>query len=368
MKAILLKSHFILLFIAFLMGFSTGQAQVFNENNLRIISEMMDKDLQSDLFSGVVMLAENGKIVFNKAYGYADRESKKAMSTGTEFRLASVTKLFTLVSIMQLYDEGKLSMDDNLGKFLDGFSSDISKKVTIRQLLTMSAGFRDYRQAKEYRKNPLAYRSVDDYLKVIKKEKLLFKPGSRFSYSNSGFVVLGAVIEKVSGKNYYAYVNEKIFSASNMTHSYFPNPAPDGNQALPYIKNSKGEYERVNELFPASPSSNAVSTAGDMLNFLSKVCTTNELMSDKSKILFFSQYAPNYSGNLDTLKSTTRKDFGWIGGLPGESTMVMYKIRNNIAFIVLSNFSDVGPEIFDGIISILRTGKYQELQQSPPGK
>jgi CubicO group peptidase (beta-lactamase class C family) len=144
------------LFIVFLTGFSIGQAQVFSDNTTRTISEMMDKNRQSDLFSGVILLAENGKIVFDKAYGYADRENKKAMSTGTEFRLASVTKLFTLVSIMQLYDEGKLSMDDKLGKYLVGFSADISEKVTIRQLLTMSAGFGDYRQDQEYAKNPLS--------------------------------------------------------------------------------------------------------------------------------------------------------------------------------------------------------------------
>ena len=363
MKKKLFTSPVLLLSLLFIFAeFPVAKAQIMNEEIVGKISGMMNEYLKSDEFSGVVLISENGKIVFNNAYGYADRETKIAVTAGTGFRLASVTKLFTLVSIMQLYDEGKIGMDDTLGKFLAGFSPDISKKVTIRHLLTMSSGLGDYRQDKEYEKNPLAYSSVNDYLKVIRKEKLEFEPGSKFRYSNSGFVVLGAIIEKVSGKNYYQYIKERIFQSSGMSQSYFPKPAPDGNQALPYRKNDTGKYERVKELYPASPSSNAVSTSGDLLKFLTKACTTNELMSDKAKALFFSQYDGNFTGDWETLKKTTRKDFGWVGGLPGESTLAMYKISNNLAFIILSNFSDVSPDVLDNIISILRTGSYKELR------
>lgn len=365
MKSKVFKSFFlILLFIFLFSGLSDGQELKLNENEIRIISGMMDKYEQMELFSGIVLLAKNGNTVFQKAYGYADKENKIRNTINSDFRLASVSKLFTIAAICKLYDEGKLDFNDKIGKYLDGFSKDISEKVTITHLIKMTSGFGDYLRNDEFRKNRSAFKSVNELLRIIKKEELAFEPGSDIMYSNSGFVVLGGIIEKISGKDYFEYIKDNILIPSGMEHTYFSDSSGNRNEVVRYNRDIFGECKKVLTVYPPTPAGNACSSPDDLFKFTNIIFKTNDIVSEKAKELCFIDVNLQYindSGNWVTSSNST-KVFGWTGGLPGISTILGHIIKDDLTIIILSNYSNISSEVADNIISVMISGKHKDVQ------
>jgi D-alanyl-D-alanine carboxypeptidase len=147
----------------------------------------------------------------------ADREYKSANTLQTCFSLASVNKMFTAVALMQQVQAGKVALDDPLGKYLTDYpNKDLAAKVTIGELLTNTAGTGDI-WGPEFDKHRLELHTVQDYINLYGNRALRFEPGSRWEYSNYGFVLIGAVIEKVSGESYGDYVREHVFEPAGMT-------------------------------------------------------------------------------------------------------------------------------------------------------
>ena len=174
---------------------------------------------KQDKFSGVVLIAKDGKPVFEKAYGLANKAKNIPNNTETRFNLGSMNKMFTAVAIAQLAEAGKLSFDDTVGKHLPDYpNKDVANKVTIHQLLTHTSGLGSYWNAK-FEAKKATIKSVSDYLALFADEPLKLEPGKRFQYSNSGFIVLGAIIEKVSGQSYYDYVREHIYKPAGMKNT-----------------------------------------------------------------------------------------------------------------------------------------------------
>ncbi len=185
------------------------------------LDELMTKYDSMQLFSGVVLLAKDGNIVYEKPFGYADWENKVALNNQTLFNIASITKMFTATMIKQLEKEGNLSLSDPLNKFVNIYPDNIGSKITIDMLLNMKAGLGDYLMDPAYNRNISKFTNVDAYLELIKNEPLLFEPGTDTRYSNSGYAVLGGVIEKASGKTYVENLKERIFDPLGMKNSYF---------------------------------------------------------------------------------------------------------------------------------------------------
>ena len=181
------------------------------------LREKLQRDTASDRFSGAVLLAKDGKPVFAQAYGLADRERKTPNTLQTRFRIGSMNKMFTAVSTLQLAQAGKLRLDDPLGTYLPDYpNKDVASKVTIRQLLTHTGGTGDI-FGPEFDAHRLELRTHQDYVNLFGKRAPKFEPGSRSEYSNYGFVLLGAVIEKVSGESYYDYVRKHVYDPAGMT-------------------------------------------------------------------------------------------------------------------------------------------------------
>jgi CubicO group peptidase (beta-lactamase class C family) len=168
-------------------------------------------------FSGTVLVASKGKPVFSQAYGLADREHKIANTLTTRFRIGSMNKMFTAVSILQLVQQGKASLTDPLGKFLPDYpNKDVASKVTIQHLLTHTGGTGDF-FGPDFDAHRLELRTSEDYVKLFGNRPLRFEPGTRFEYSNYGFLLLGLVIEKASGQSYYDYVRDHVYKPAGMT-------------------------------------------------------------------------------------------------------------------------------------------------------
>jgi CubicO group peptidase (beta-lactamase class C family) len=176
----------------------------------------LDKETAADRFSGAVLVAKNGNAIFEQAYGMADRTAKIPNKTTTRFRIGSMNKMFTAVAILQLVQQGKIALTDMLGKFLPDYPNhDVASKVTIHTLLTHTGGSGDI-FGPEFDAHRLELKKLDDYVALYGKRGLAFEPGSRWAYSNYGFLLLGVIIEKVSGQSYYDYVDEHIFKPTGM--------------------------------------------------------------------------------------------------------------------------------------------------------
>jgi CubicO group peptidase (beta-lactamase class C family) len=195
---------------------------------------------QEGRFSGAVLVAEKGKVEFEGAYGLACREFRVANSLDTRFDVGSCNKDYTRVAILQLRALGKLSLDDTVGKFLPDYPNEtVRDRVTIRQLLDHRSGLGDY-FTEEYDQTPMSkLREVEDYIPIWGPKPLLSEPGSEERYSNYGYTVLGAVIEKVSGQRYDEYVVEHVFKPAGMTRSgFFETDAVVADVAVGYTRMS----------------------------------------------------------------------------------------------------------------------------------
>src|SRR5215216_4260621 len=181
------------------------------------LGKRLDEDVAAGRFAGAAAVARNGKTVFAKAYGLADREKKTPNSLKKRFRLGSMNKMFTAVATLQLVQSGKLDLKAPFGNYLTDYpNKDVASKVTIEQLLTHTGGTGDI-FGPDFDKHRLELKTLRDYVNLYGQRALEFEPGSRWQYSNYGFLLLGVVIEKVSGQSYYEYVRDHIFKPAGMT-------------------------------------------------------------------------------------------------------------------------------------------------------
>jgi len=206
------------------------------------LHKMISAKVENNEFSGVVLVAKDGHPLFHRAYGYASKRFKVPNRPDTKFNLGSCNKSFTAVAIAQLAEQEKLSLDDPIGKYLDIFPSDIAGNVTIRHLLNMRSGWGDFWENEAYLARFSKLRTVSDYMEFIKDMPLDFEPGSNFQHSNTGFYVAGAIIEAVSGMDYFTYVKKNIYDPAGMADSdSYHKDGPVENLAIGYTNMNRND-------------------------------------------------------------------------------------------------------------------------------
>ena len=249
----------------------------------------LQEQIYRDEFSGTVLVVKDSKKLFEFSSGFANQEKNISNSPNTLFNIGSIDKVFTGVAISQLAQTGKLSFQDTISKYLPNFPKEIAEKITIHHILTHTEGFPSYFN-KKYISDRLQIHTVNDYLELFKDEPLLFNPGEKYQYSNSGYVVLGAIIEVITGKSYFEYIEEEIFKKSGISRSNHFDPDFSNQQiALGYTNCKLHSQEvvpgprRVNtdELPPiASPAGGGYSTCDDLYIF-SQALLSNKLLSEE---------------------------------------------------------------------------------------
>lgn len=169
-------------------------------------------------FSGVVLIADHGKVIYQSAKGYADRVAHKPIDSATVFELASVSKQFTAMLVAMLAEEGKLKYDDSLSNYIPGLPY---RGITIRHLLNHTSGLPDYQKLMDEKWDKAKVANNDDIIAYLKKfhPAAEFKPGTKYNYSNTGYVLLGTVVEKASGVDFVALAHQRIFDPLNMTQT-----------------------------------------------------------------------------------------------------------------------------------------------------
>ncbi|HVN19370.1 MAG TPA: serine hydrolase domain-containing protein [Dongiaceae bacterium] len=224
----------------------------------------------ADTFSGAVLIAKDGKPIFAQAYGFADREHKAPNALKTRFRIGSMNKMFTAVATLQLLQAGKLDLKDTVGKYLSDYpNKDIASNVTIQELLTHTGGTGDI-FGPDFEQHRLELRTLADYLKLYGSRGPKFAPGTHWEYSNYGFILLGAIIEKVSGKSYYDYVSEHIYVPAGMTSTGSePEDAAVPDRSIGYTKMDSALWQPNTATLPyrGTSAGGGYSTVEDLARF-----------------------------------------------------------------------------------------------------
>ena len=207
---------------------------VTEKDRLQEIGSFLKRMGDADIFSGAIVIARDGKPVFAHAYGYADREKKIPNTVETPFLVGSITKLFTGLAIGQLVEQGKLSYEDPLAKFLPDFPDpESARKINIKHLLSHTSGLGDYLGTQAYRDALDRMVTVKARVDIFERKPPAFDPGTKWAYSNMGFELLGRVIEIVTGQDYYDYMQKNVFAPAGATSASFPLQPKIGVAAVP---------------------------------------------------------------------------------------------------------------------------------------
>ena len=207
---------------------------VTEKERLQEIGSYLKRMGDADIFSGAVVIARDGKPVFSQAYGYAEREKKIPNTVDKPFLLGSINKLFTGLAIGQLAEQGKLSYDDPLAKFLPDFPDpESARKIKIKHLLSHTSGLGDYLGTQAYRDAMDRIVTVKARVDIFERKPPAFEPGTKWAYSNIGFELLGRVIEIVTGQDYYDYVQKNVFAPAGATSASFPLLPKNGVAVVP---------------------------------------------------------------------------------------------------------------------------------------
>jgi len=295
------------------------------------VAAAVDKAAADDKFSGVVLVAKDGTPLLSRAWGMADPAKGIANRTDTKFNLGSINKIFTHVAIGQLAAAGKLSLNDTIAKHLPDLKVPSADKITIEQLLQHKSGLGDFFGPK-FMTSHASVRTLSDYAALFAGQPLQFEPGTDEKYSNAGFVVLGLIIEKVSGQSYYDYIRDHITKPAGMTDT--ASYAVDENVPNRAVGQTKrgpegplpARQSNVNTL-PGRGSSagGGYSTAADMLRF------SQALLADKLLPKRWTDWL--FSGKLD---GPSQRNIGVAGGAPGINAVL--EIAPPYTIVVMSNF------------------------------
>jgi CubicO group peptidase (beta-lactamase class C family) len=342
------------------------------------LKKYLEQASAAEQFSGAVLIAKDGKPLYKAAYGLACRSFNAPNRVDTKFNLGSMNKMFTAVAIAQLAEKGKLSFDDPISKYLtDWLPEAIARKVTIHHLLTHTSGLGSYFNEKFMKSLRELYRKIDDYKPLVADEKLEFEPGTKWSYSNTGFLLLGAVIEKVTGQSYFDYVRENIYKPANMinTDCYEMDDVVP-NLAIGYA-HPQGKWK--NNLFmhviKGGPAGGGFSTVEDLLNF-DIALRNHKLLSPEYTRLVLSakpeRNSPRYGYGFGVEENP--RAVGHSGGFPGISSNLLMFLDSGYTLAVLSNV-DAGSfdvvELFKGMLQAQikqqqKSDKWEQAVPPPP--
>jgi len=312
-------------------------------------------------FNGSALVAKNGVILLNKGYGYRNATDKVANNEQTIFQLGSVTKQFTSAVILKLQEEKKLSVSDKLSKYFPGYPKGDS--ITIEQLLTHTSGIYNYTNDGKFMANEVTKSANREMMMALFKDKPLdFSPGSSWSYSNSGYSLLGYIIEAVTKKPYEQAVRKYIFTPLKMTHSGFDFTHLKSNEkAIGYFKlNDKEKVEAPIVDSSVSFSAGAIYSTISDLYLWHKALQKNSILSREQQE---KAYTPvknryGYGWSIDSIEGKRRVSHG--GGIHGFITTIARVPEDDICIVLLSNASNTTlGEISKSIFAILYGKEYE---------
>jgi len=306
------------------------------------VDEYLKASMKVRRFAGSVLIARNGHVLVSKGYGMANLEDGALNTPQTKFRLGSLTKQFTSMAVMMLQERGKLSVGDLVCKYLPDCPA-AWQAITIRHLLTHTSGIPNYTALPDFRNFARTTMAVPALVDLFKNKPLDFAPGEKYSYSNSGYIVLGYVIERASGKSYQDFLRENIFVPLRMVNSGY-----DGNMLLDHRaagyaldpeSNSTVNAAYIDMSIPFSAGA-LYSTVEDLLLW-DQALYTERLVSLKSLDEMFTPFKSNYAYGWSVGKQFDRRSISHGGDIYGFASHISRYPDDRVTVIVLTNHEGV---------------------------
>jgi CubicO group peptidase (beta-lactamase class C family) len=310
---------------------------------IEAIEERAASRAAEDRFSGAILLAQNGRVLFQKAYGLADRALRKPNRLDTQFRFGSMGKMFTAVAVMQLVEKGRIDLQAPIGRYLTNYpNQDIATKVTVAHLLSHTGGMGNI-FGPDFDRQKASLRSTKDYVDLYGSRAPEFAPGSRQSYSNYGFILLGRIVEQVSGLQYDDYIKRNIFRPVGMASTgNRPESEVLPRRAVGYM-GSGARLKSADDTLPlnGTAAGGGYSTVGDFNRFVHGL-TSHRLLRRETLQKLIDGGVRMADGQLagfdfgETVPDAGRF-IGHGGGAPGMSGSLQHFLKSGVTLIVLAN-------------------------------
>jgi len=299
---------------------------------------------QKGVFSGSLLLAKGDQILLSGATGEASKRFHVPNRVDTKFNLGSMNKMFTSVAVMQLAEKGKLSTQDPISKYLDEswLPKKMTDKIKVHHLLSHTSGLGSYFNDTYWKTSRMQFRKLSDYKPLVKDEKLAFEPGKRFRYSNTGMFLLGVVIEKASGMDYFDYIRKHIYQPAGMKNSdCYEMDYPVENLAIGYSPAPGNPYKWQNNLYKhvimGGPAGGGFSTVLDLHRF-ARALVTGKLISKSSLKKLWTNYAgASYGYGFRVDKGVNGLVVGHGGGFSGINSNLDIFVDKGYVVAVMAN-------------------------------
>lgn len=340
------KTTILFLLTALLFGSTKAFAQTKEEQFDALLQETYN-----DSTPGVATLVyKDGKVLYRKAFGMANLELEVPMKPEHIFEIGSITKQFTAVSILMLLEQGKLNLEDEITKYIPDYPTN-GKTITIHHLLNHTSGIKSYTSMGSFMSTAATDKTPTEIIDVFKNEPMDFDPGEKWLYNNSGYIILGHIIEEISEKSYAEFIEENIFIPLKMENSYYGSKSKlIKNRATGYTPAENG-FRNARYLSMTLPyaAGSIMSTVDDMLLW-NKAIHNNTLITAKSKALAFTNSTLNngdatnygYGWQMNTISDVPSIEHG--GGIFGYVTNGLYLPSEDVYVIALTNRDGSSPE------------------------
>ncbi len=346
------------LFLTILLVISHG---CLAQSKIEKLDELITTYADYGVFNGSVLVAEKGKVIYKKGFGLANVEWDILNQPDTKFRLASITKQFTAVVIVQLTAEGKVALDVPISNYLPDYPAKTGGIITIHHLLTHTSGIPSYTSYPNYREMMGDAYRPEEIVRLFADSTLEFTPGAEFNYSNSGYVLLGHIIERVTGKTYEQVLQEKIFTPLKMHNSGY-----DHHDAV--IKNRASGYDRVGNTFRNASyidmsvpfAAGAIYSTVEDLYLWDQALYTEQLLPEKYKQLLFDTHIPaggehyGYGWEIGNMRVGSTEDqvatISHSGGINGFGTRITRVPSDKSLIVILDNTG--GPSVYPMTVAI----------------
>ena len=331
------------------------------------IDSLMGNYQALGLFNGSVLVADQGQVVFKKGYGLANMEWNIANTPDTKFRLGSITKQFTATLVLQLVEQGKIDLSAPITRYLPTYPARNGDRITIHHLLNHTSGIPGYTELPDFGTKAREPAKPEQFIETFAKLDLFFEPGTRFSYSNSGFFLLGVILEKVTGQKYEQLLREHIFTPAGMGDSGYDSTAPLlSKRASGYDKTFDGKYVNTSYIDMTLPyaAGSLYSTVEDLYRW-DQTLYADKILSAASKERMFKPGLSNYGYAWDIRRADGVTTIEHGGGINGFNTLITRNPETK-RLIVLLNNTGAAPlnEIATGIRAVL-DGKSPALPRKP---
>ena len=330
------------------------------------------RDSAADRFSGTVLVTRKGKVAFRGAYGLANRDLKIPNRIDTRFDIGSMNKMFTATAILQLVQAGKMSLSDPVGKYLPDYpNKDLATQATIEHLLTHTGGTGNF-FGPEFAAHRTELRTHADYVKLFGARAPDFAPGGRFDYSNYGMLLLGAVIEKVTGQSYYDYVEKRIYEPAGMARTG-SEPLDELRQgsAIGYMRAPQGGRVPNVELmaYRGNAAGGGFSTVGDLTKFAAALMENKLLSPANTRLLLAGKVDMPWGGRYAYGFEDLRDTLGYVGhggAAPGVNGTLMIFPTSGYIVAVLSNIDPPFAGRIGSFLALRLENRVNPTTASPP--